>query len=337
MTYRNILLIGGSGFVGRHLAAQLAARMGRNILVPSRRYERVRDLLLLPTVTIFEADPNDAAALERLLPGVDAVINLAGILHGRRGAAGTRYGPAFAQAHVELPQRLVAACAEHGISRYLHMSALGAARDAPSMYLRSKADGELAAQDNPAVATTIFRPSVIFGPEDHFMNRFAALQRWLPFVPLAAAGARLQPVYVEDVAQAFIAALEDDLTIGKTYELAGPKAYTLRELVQFAGIWSGHPRPLLELPPALARLQAWLFELMPGTPLVSRDNLDSMKVDSVAAGPVAPILGIEPVALEAVVPYYLNGRLPHEGYGNFRRQTAQPPLGAQRQYPRLPG
>lgn len=329
MTYRTVLVVGGSGFVGSHLVAQLAARMGREILVPSRRYERARDLLLLPTVTLIEADVNDDATLARLLPGVDAVINLAGVLHSAAGKSGAPYGPAFARTHVELPKRLVAACARHGVRRYLHMSALGAAADAPSMYLRSKAAGELAAVSQPALATTIFRPSVIFGPEDHFLNRFASLQKIFPVMPLGGAEARFQPVYVEDVAQAFITALETDATIGQTYELAGPAIYTLRELVVLAGIWSGHPRPVFGLPPALARLQAWLLELLPGEPLMSRDNFDSMQVDNVAAGPMAPVLGIEPVALEAVAPYYLTGRMPRDGYSNARRKAEQPPLGPQ--------
>ncbi len=307
MAYRTLLVIGGSGFVGSHLVAQLAAQLDCDVVVPTRRYMRARHLLVLPRVNVVEADVGQEHALDRLLPGVDAVINLAGVLHSPAGAP---YGPAFARTHVELPRRIVAACVAHGVARYLHMSALGAAADGPSMYLRSKAAGELAATSAPALATTIFRPSVIFGPEDHFLNRFAALQKVFPVIPLAGAEARFQPVYVEDVARAFVAALERDPTIGHTYELAGPAVYTLRQLVKLAGTWSGHPRPVFGLPPALARLQAWLLECLPGEPLMSRDNLDSMKTDNVAAGPMAPILGIDPVALEAVAPYYLSGRAP---------------------------
>jgi len=308
MAYRTILVIGASGFVGSHLVAQLAARGGCDIVVPTRRYMRARHLLPLPTVRIVETDVAQDAALAALLPGIDVVINLAGVLHSKAGPAGSAFGPAFARTHVELPRRIVAACAAQCVPRYLHMSALGAAADAPSMYLRSKAAGEREALSNPAVATTIFRPSVIFGPDDHFMNRFASLQKIFPVVPLGGADARFQPIHVDDVARAFIAALDADVTIGHAYELAGPKVYTLRELVRLAGIWSGHPRPIIGLPPGLARLQAWMLECLPGEPLMSRDNLDSMKIDSVATGPVAPILGIEPVALEAVAPYYLSGR-----------------------------
>jgi len=313
MACRTVLVVGGNGFVGAALAAELVARSGCNVVVPTRRYQRGRDLLPLPRLLLVEADVNDDATLARLLPGVDAVINLAGVLHSPCGPAGARYGPAFARSHVALTRRLVAACAAHGVRRYLHMSALGADADGPSMYLRSKGDGELAARADVTLAVTVFRPSVIFGPGDRFMNRLAALQRWVPLLPLAAAGARLQPVYVEDVACAFVNALDNHATIGRTYELAGPAVYTLADLARLAGAWSGHPRPVWALPAGLARLQAGLLEWLPGEPPLSRDNLDSMTVDNVAAGPIAPELGIAAVALEAVAPYYLAGRTPRLG------------------------
>lgn len=253
---------------------------------------------------------HDEAELARLLNGHDAVINLVGILHGRKGAAGEPYGPDFARAHVELPKKIVAACAAQRVRRFLHMSALGADRNAPSMYLRSKADGEAAALSHPAVRTTVFQPSVVFGADDRFLNLFASLQRFAPLMPLAGASARFQPVYVEDVAQAFVTALRNDRTIGKTYELAGPKVYTLRELVRLAGQYAGHRRPVIGLPQSLGRMQALFLEVMPGGPLMSRDNLDSMKVDSVARTSMADTLGITPTAIEAVAPYYLQGKTP---------------------------
>lgn len=305
MRYRSILVIGGSGFIGSRLIAKLA-RTGCRITVATRRYAHAKHLLPLPAVEqVVEANVHDDGDLARLIRGQDAVINLVGILHGKPGAADTPYGREFARAHVELPKRIVSQCAAHQVRRYLHMSALGAGRNAPSMYLRSKADGEAAAFANPAVATTAFRPSVVFGEDDRFLNLFAALQRFMPLVMLGAADAKFQPVYVDDVAQAFIAALHDDHTIGHVYELAGPNIYTLRELVRLAGIWSGHRRPVLGLPRPLARLQAWSLEWMPGGPLMSRDNLDSMSVDNIAHGPIADVLGIVPTPLEAVAPYYL--------------------------------
>ncbi len=315
MDYRSILIIGGSGFIGSHIVAKLAAA-DCWITVPTHRLAHAEHLLELPMVEdVIEADVHDDATLAGLIQGKEAVINLVGILHGKAGAAGSPYGPEFARAHVELPKRIVAACAAHGVRRYLHMSALGADRNGPSMYQRSKADGEAAAFSNPAVMTTVFRPSVVFGDHDHFLNLFASLQKLMPVMLLAGADAKFQPVYVEDVAQAFVTALHDDRTIGKTYELAGPTVYTLRELVQLAGTYSGHRRPVVGLPDALARVQAFVLEHLPGDPLMTRDNLDSMKVDNVAHSSMADALGIEPTALEAIAPYYLQGRQPHSGVG----------------------
>lgn len=307
--YRSLLIIGGSGFIGSHLCAQLAG-LGYRILVPTRHLPRARHLLVLPAVRVVQADVHDPVELVRLMPDVDAVINLVGMLHTAAAAPGAPYGRDFARAHVELPKKIVAASAAQGVRRYLHMSALGADRNGPSMYLRSKADGELAARADPALGVTVFRPSVVFGPDDNFLNLFATLQKYFPFLALGCADARFQPVYVGDVAQAFIHALEHDRSIGKTYELAGPKIYTLRQLVELAGQYAGHPRRVFDLPPALARLQAWFLEHTPGGPLLSRDNLDSMKVDNVAAHPATAELGIVPTPLEAVAPAYL---APHDG------------------------
>jgi NADH dehydrogenase len=259
-------------------------------------------------VDIVQADPYDDTALRKLVAGRDAVINLVGILHSRRG---NPYGPDFRRAHVDLPHRIAAACALEAVPRYLHMSALGAARNGPSMYQRSKADGEAAAASQPSVAATIFRPSVVFGPEDKFLNMFARLQRHLPVVPLACAHARFQPVYVGDVAEAFVRALLDPHTAGLTYELGGPQVYELAELVRLAGRYAGHERKVIALPDALARLQAMLFELLPGEPVITRDNLDSMKVDNVLQPSrdnkvlTTAALGIKLTALEAVAPQYL--------------------------------
>ena len=306
MRYASVLVIGGTGFIGGHLVAQLAAT-GRRVIVPTRHASRARKFSVLPTVEVVEASVHDGAVLARLVKGVDAVINLVGVLHSSRGAAGTRYGPAFAAAHVELPKKIVAACRDANVQRYLHMSALGASANAPSMYLRSKADGEAAAL-GAGLHTTVFRPSVVFGPDDQFLNMFASLQKFFPVMPLGGADARFQPVYVGDVAQAFVHALEDPATFGKVYELGGPTVYTLRELVALAGALSGHARPIIGLPAPLARLQALALEWMPGGPLMSRDNLDSMKQDNVLSGPIAPELGITPTALESVAPQYLAKR-----------------------------
>jgi uncharacterized protein YbjT (DUF2867 family) len=307
----SVLLVGGSGFIGSHVAARLSSH-AMTIVVPTRHAAHAMHLMPLPGVDIVEADVHDDATLRRLVQARDAVINLVGILHGERAVP---YGAAFRRAHVDLPRRIVDACAAAGVPRYLHMSALGADPRSPSMYGRSKADGEQAARANPAVAATIFRPSVVFGEEDRFLNLFARLQRHLPLVPLAGAGTRFQPVYVGDVADAFVQVLFDRRTAGKIVELGGPQVYTLAELVRLAGRYSGHERIVVKLPDGLARLQAICFELLPGTPLISRDNLDSMKVDNVIKPPAvadsatqvltAAALGIKLTALEAVAPRYL--------------------------------
>jgi NADH dehydrogenase len=317
----SVVLFGGTGFIGSHLAARLAER-GMTIVVPTRHEAHAMHLMPLPGVDIVEANIYDDATLRRLLAGRDAAINLVGILQGSRG---TPYGPEFRRAHVELPRRIASACAAAGVPRMLHMSALGADRNGPSMYQRSKADGELAAGGEATVAATIFRPSVVFGPGDNFLNMFARLQRHLPVVPLASADARFQPVYVGDVAEAFVRALFNEGSRRRTYALGGPGIYTLAEIVRLAGRYSGHPRPVLPLPDALARLQAGFFELLPGTPLISRDNLDSMRVDNVVNPSdqvlTAEALDIKLTALESVAPAYL---APTGQYDELRARAHAP-------------
>lgn len=293
-----ILILGGTGFVGSHLCEKLT-RLAWRSTVPTRRLAGAKHLWMLPLVDLFEADVHDEAALTRLVAGHDAVVNLVGILHGSE--------PAFARAHALLPQKLARACAAAGVRRVVHISALGAGIDAPSMYQRSKARGEevLRAAD---LDLTVLRPSVIFGPEDKFLNLFARLQRVFPVIPLAGSAAKFQPVWVEDVAAAVVASLQERSSRGKTFEACGPQVLTLKELVQLAGRLCGRERPVISLPTALGRLQALLMELAPGEPLISRDNLDAMKVDNIASGllPGLQALGITPTALSAIAPSYLS-------------------------------
>ena len=297
----NILILGGSGFVGRSVCERLVERSGGaggRIIVPSRRPARAKHIQLLPTVQVVQADVHDDAQLALLVAGNDAVINLIATLHGSEAE--------FQRAHVELPRRLATACAAAAVRRVVHVSALGASASAPSRYLRSKAAGE-AVLASAGLELTVLRPSVIFGEHDSFLNLFAALQAALPVVPLAGAKARFQPVWVEDVAAAIVFCLDDPTTIGQTLECAGPRVYTLKELVQLAGRWSGHARPVFGLPEAAGRLQAAAMELLPGAPLMSRDNIDSMRVDNVASAtlPGLESLGIQAAALESVAPMYL--------------------------------
>lgn len=305
----SVVLFGGTGFIGSHLAARLSDHE-IPVVLPTRHEQHADHLKLLPGVDVFEADLGDDATLRRLVAGQSAAINLVGILHSSRG---NPYGPEFKRLHVELPRRIAEACAQEDVPRLLHMSALGADSHGPSMYQRSKADGEQAARSQPEVAATIFRPSVVFGPEDRFLNMFAQLQRRLPVVPLACAHARFQPVYVGDVADAFVAALLDAHSAGNVYELGGPQVYELAELVRLAGRYAGHERPVLALPDTMARLQVMAFELMPGEPMITLDNLDSMKVDNVVKpldNPTTKILtaealGIKLTPLESIAPGYL--------------------------------
>jgi NADH dehydrogenase len=296
----NFLVVGGAGFVGRHLVAALASR-GARVTVPTRRRERAKHLILLPTVDVVEADLRDAQALARLAAGCDVVVNLVGILNSRRARAGeqgpNKYGPDFAAAHVELTQAVIGACRKAGVARLLHMSALGADPKAPSEYLRSKGIGEQAVLAADDLNATVFRPSVIFGPEDQFLNLFARLAALLPVLVMGSPEARFQPVYVGDVVQAMLASLAAREARGRAYDLCGPREYTLRELLQFVCAATGRRRLIVGLPDGLSYLQAWAMEMLPG-PLFTRDNYLSMKVPSVS-GAAFPF-GIKPLALEDV-------------------------------------
>ena len=296
-----LLVLGATGFVGQSVCETLVERSGAaggRIRVATRRPARARHLQLLPTVEVAVGDVHDDGTLDWMLRDTEAVINLVAILHGSEAE--------FERVHTRLPQRLGAACRRAGVRRVIHVSALGVAADAPSRYLRSKARGE-AALRAAGIDLTILRPSVIFGERDRFLNTFALLQRLLPVVPLASASARFQPVWVEDVAAAVGRSLDDATTIGETIECAGPHVYTLRELVESAGRWCGARRPVVALPSVLGRLQAATLEFMPGQPLMSRDNVDSMKVPNVASGKLPGLerLGIEPTPLETIAPRYL--------------------------------
>lgn len=298
----NILVLGGTGFVGRSVCEKLVERNGGGggrIVVPTRRLAGGKHLQMLPTLQLVQADVHDAAQLARLVAGCDAVINLVAVLQGDERR--------FQQVHVELPRRIAAACQSAGVKRLIHVSAIGVAENAPSHYLRSKAQGEKVLA-GAGLDLTVLRPSLIFGASDKLLNLFATLQSVAPFVPLAGADSRYQPVWVDDVAAAILRCLDDDGTIGKTYECAGPEVMTLRDIVRSAGRWAGCERPVIGLPGGIAALQAALMELLPGEPLISRDNLASMTVPNVASGnlPGLDELGIRPAAMAAIAPGYLS-------------------------------
>jgi uncharacterized protein YbjT (DUF2867 family) len=313
MELKKVLLIGGSGFVGGWIANRLSER-GIRVVIPTRHRDHTKQLILLPTVYTVEADVHDQRVLSSLMQGVDAVINLVGILHD--GDSRSPYGKRFAAAHVELPRKILAAMQETGVRRLVHMSALKAASDAPSGYLRSKGAGEaLVRAAMGSLDITVFRPSVIFGPGDSFINTFASLLKFCPVFPLAGGESRFQPVYVGDVADAFAGCLGDLATFGQTYDMAGPKVYTLRELVEYTGKLTGRRRLVLNLPAGLARLQASILGLLPNPPM-SPDNLRSLQIDNTTDGR-HDYPGWQPQRLEAIVPAYLAAldlRLRLDGY-----------------------
>jgi uncharacterized protein YbjT (DUF2867 family) len=301
---KKILVLGGTGFVGTQVCEELACRP-HWVTLATRRAVNARHLQILPGLNVVTADVHDASQLERLVGGHDAVVNLVAILHGREAD--------FERVHVELPQKLARACQVTGVMRVVHLSALGASLDAPSMYQRSKARGEQVLQA-AGLDLTVLRPSVIFGEGDKFLTLFAKLQKMFPVLPLAGVDTRFQPVWVEDVARAVTHCLHHPATAGHVYELCGPDVFTLRELVRLAGSLSGanhgRGRPVLALPEVLGRLQAALMALAPGEPSMSRDNLDSMKVDNITDGklPGLQALGITPASLAAIAPTYLDPR-----------------------------
>jgi len=308
-----VLVLGGSGFVGRHLVSRLCAQ-GYRVVVPTRRRERAKQLFLLPTVDVIEANIHDPATLERLMRGATAVINLVGILNETARDD-------FERVHVGLARKIVAAFRTVGVTRLVHMSALNAEASAPSHYLRTKAAAEESVAA-PDLQWTIFQPSIICGRGDSFLTLFARLQRMLPLMALARADARFQPVFVGDVVRAVVHALADDATLGKRYRLCGPSIYTLRELVRYAGELSGNRRPIVPLGPALSKLQARILEMLPGK-MMSRDNLASMQKDSVCHCDFPAVFRFAPTPLEAYAPEYLVGATPRSRYASLRSQSGR--------------
>ncbi len=294
-----ICVLGGTGFVGSELVSQLAAA-GHWVRVPTRALSHGAHLSVLPTVELAAANIHEPRVLGELLAGMDVAINLVGILNERAGAR-------FREVHVELVEKLIEEARIAQVRRLLHMSALGAdAERAPSRYLRTKGQAEARVRGaGSQLEFTIFRPSVIFGPADSLTNRFLRLLRVSGFVlPLARARARFAPVYVDDVAGAFVRALSDRATFGQTYELCGPDILTLEQIVRTTAAAAGVRCRILRLPDLVARLQALVLGLVPGKPF-TLDNFRSLTLDSVCRDDGFARLGIEPQHMAAILPTYL--------------------------------
>jgi len=302
----NICVLGGSGFVGTELVTRLVYA-GHWVRVATRNPAHAERLRVLDTAELRAANVHDPRVLGQLFDGCEVVVNLVGILNERRRAT-------FDTVHAALAAKVINAARGAGVRRVLHMSSLGAAADAPSRYLRSKAAAEAAVRavphpEQPHPAVTIFRPSVIFGAGDSLTNRFASLLRLSAGVlPLARARARFAPISVVDVVEAFMRALNRAPSAGASYELCGPEVLSLEQIVRLTARVAGLPCHIVRLPDALARLQGAVMGLLPGKPF-SLDNYRSLTIDSVCRENGCAALGIAPRPLLAELPRYLGASL----------------------------
>jgi uncharacterized protein YbjT (DUF2867 family) len=310
-----VVLLGATGFVGHHVLPRLSAD-GHECLALSRYLMSCRDLSIIPRVELRQTDVYDPQKLAAAFSGADAVINMVGILNesGRRGKG-------FHKAHVELAERVIEACRSAGVSRLIQVSALNAGKGR-SHYLRSKGQAEERIRQAADIDSTILQPSVIFGAGDSFFNRFAGLLRLAPLLPLACPDARMQPVWVGDVAAVVAACLSDDSTLGETLVLVGPRTYSLRELVEFTAHTIGRKARIVGLPDALSRLQGRLMDWVPGKPF-STDNYLSLQTDNTSDENCLPRLGIRPRSIESVVPGYLRTSPRQQRLATFRQRAHQ--------------
>lgn len=309
---KTVTLFGGTGFVGRYVAQMLAHR-GWRIIVAARNPDRALPLKTAgavgQVVPVF-ANIRDDASVAAAVAGADAVVNLVGILFERGRQR-------FDAVHGEAAGRVARAAAAAGASRFVQISAIGASADSPSSYARTKAAGEAAVRA-AFPAASILRPSVIFGPEDGFFNLFAGLARTAPFLPLFGGGTtKFQPVYVQDVAAAIVACLEQDGTAGQTYELGGPRVYSFRELMQLTLQQTGRKKRLVSVSWGLAALEAKLLGLLP-KPLLTSDQVTQLKIDNIVGAGAKTLadLGIQPTPAELILPSYLDRYRPGGRFGN---------------------
>jgi uncharacterized protein YbjT (DUF2867 family) len=324
MRPKSIVVLGGTGFLGTHLVIRLV-KDGHRVTVLSRDREQHKHLLVLPGLTLENCDVYEEAQLSERFRGKDVVINLIGILN-ERGFSGL----GFRRAHTDLTRGVLQAVRSAGVGRLLQVSALRAATDAPSYYLRSKGEAEQLIRDsNTALDWTIFQPSVMFGRGDSFLNRFAGVLASIPFVfPLARPNARFQPVLVDDVVEAMLRCLHGGASSRQTYELGGPQIYSLRDIVGLVAKLTGRRRWIVGLPDFAARMQALIMDFVPGRPF-SSDNYRSLTIDSVCAVDGFARLGVKPQSMPASARQYLgsledNARLSQNRASAGRGETIRP-------------
>ncbi|HEX6573318.1 MAG TPA: complex I NDUFA9 subunit family protein [Steroidobacteraceae bacterium] len=309
MTAHKVCVLGGTGFIGREVVARLDGR-SREVKVLTRNPAHSREMKVLPSMRLVRADVHDEAVLAREFDGCDVVVNLVGILNERGLGRGS--GEEFRRVHTELPQKVVRACRRAGVRRYLHMSGLKAdSQRGPSHYLRSKGLAEDYLREHctdGAPEYVIFKPSVVFGPGDAFVNNFAGILKLTPGVlPLACADAKFAPVYVADVADAFVECLERRDAAGQAYELCGPDIMTLGEIVRMTARILGLRRVVVPLPRSLSRVQAAVMDYVPGKPF-STDNFLSATLDSTCDCDGLAALGIERTTMRGPIEKYLRPR-----------------------------
>ncbi len=314
MLKKRVTLLGGTGFVGTQLTCRLAQEFEEVVLL-TRHSQRSRALRILPNVHFEQTDVHDLDKLKKALSGSDVVINLVGILN----SAGKNASNSFDGAHAQLTKNVVDACGHSGISRYLHMSALNAdAKNGSSEYLRSKGAAEDTVKASKSLNWTVFQPSVIFGEQDAFFNRFSALLTSLPVFPLACPDARMAPVYIGDVVESMMASLNDPTSAGQTIQLCGPNDYSLQELVEYTAHTRGLNRKIIRLPDALARLQARVMEFVPGKPF-SNDNYLSLQTDAVCTKNCE----LQMTSIDAIVPTYIGNAKGLTSRHQLRREIAR--------------
>lgn len=309
MTAHKVCVLGGTGFIGREVVARLDGR-GHEVKVLTRNPARSREMKVLPSMRLVRADVHDEAVLAREFDGCDVVVNLVGILNERGLGRGS--GEEFRRVHTDLPQKVVRACRRAGVRRYLHMSGLKAdSQRGPSHYLRSKGLAEDYLREHctdGGPEYVIFKPSVVFGPGDAFVNNFAGILKLTPGVlPLACADAKFAPVYVGDVADAFVECLERRDAVGQAYELCGPDIMTLGEIVRMTARILGLRRVVVPLPRSLSRVQAAVMDYVPGKPF-STDNFLSATLDSTCDCDGLAALGIERTPMRGTIEKYLRPR-----------------------------